>query len=319
MFVVQYILSLYTSRLKAAEKRESTVYYLIVNELNLKKKIHAHKLETVKKVFEDAGKEYKIVLTRNKGDAKTLAEEITSTGEKHTLIAMGGDGTLHDLINGFKDFENCSMGLIPLGTGNDFAECANIPTDVKKAAELIVSSEPRPIDYIQLENGLRSINIVGMGIDVDVLKRTYKGKSKRRSKYLKATIVSLVKFKSHNFTVRYDGKEEKHYGMLAMLGNGKQFGGGIKMSPNAILDDGYLELVIVDYISKIRVIGAFIKLLTGKVHKVKEAKTVLVKSAEFIPEDNDFTIQAEGELYDNYPFNAHIVEGQLKFYLPQKI
>lgn len=110
------------------------MYYLIANELNLKRKIHAHKLEIVKKVFETAGKDYKIVLTRNKGDAKKYAEEITSAGGRHTLIAMGGDGTIHDLINGFKDFENCSMGLIPLGTGNDFAECAHIPTDVKKAA-----------------------------------------------------------------------------------------------------------------------------------------------------------------------------------------
>ena len=60
------------------------MYYLIVNELNLKKKIHAHKLETVKKVFEAAGKEYEVVLTRSKGDAKAHAEAITSTGGKHT-------------------------------------------------------------------------------------------------------------------------------------------------------------------------------------------------------------------------------------------
>jgi len=294
------------------------VYYLIANELNLKRKIHAHKLEIVKKVFETAGKDYQIVLTRGKGDAKKYAEEITSAGGRHTLIAMGGDGTIHDLINGFNDFENCSMGLIPLGTGNDFAECAHIPTDVKKAAELIVNSEPRPIDYIQLDNGLRSINIVGTGIDVDVLKRTYKGKSKGRSKYLKAAIVSLAKFKSHNFTVRYDGTEEKHYGMLAALCNGRQFGGGMKIAPDALLNDGYLELFIVDYISKFKVLIAFLKLLTGKVKKVKEAKTIRVKSAEFIPEKEEFTIEAEGELYDSNSFKAHIVAGQLKFYLPDK-
>lgn len=294
------------------------MYYLIVNELNLKKKIHAHKLEIVKKVFEAAGKEYEIVLTRNKGDAKAHAERITSSGGKHTLIAMGGDGTVHDLINGFNDFENCSMGLIPLGTGNDFAECAHIPTDVKKAAELIVNSRPRPIDYIQLDSGLRSINIVGTGIDVDVLERVYRGKNSGHSKYLKAAIVSLAKFKSHNFTVRYDGKEEKHYGMLAALCNGRQFGGGMKISPDAVLDDGYLELFIVDYISKFKVLIAFIKLLTGRVKKVKEAKTIRVKCAEFIPEKDEFTIEAEGELYDSNSFKARIVEGQLKFYLPDK-
>ena len=292
------------------------MYYIIANQTRLQGK-NAKKLEIVKKVFEHAGKDYEIIFTQNKGDAKIHAERITSSGGKHTLIAMGGDGTLHDILNGFKDFENCSLGLIPHGTGNDFAAAAGIPNDVKTAAEIIAFLSPRPIDYIQLSSGLRSLNAVGMGIDVDVLKRTYAGNKHGKSKYLRSLISSLIHFKSCDFTVRYDGKEEKHYGLIAALGNGKQIGGGIKLFPEAKIDDGYMDLFMVDFLSKPKIIGAFIKLMQGKVNSIKQAKAVRVKQATFINESKDFTIQAEGELYENIPIEANIVEGQLKFYLPE--
>lgn len=153
-----------------------------------------------------------------------------------------------------------------------------------------------------------------MGIDVDVLERTYAGKNVRRSKYLHSLIVSLIKFKSHDFTVRYNGKEEKHFGLIAAVGNGRQFGGGIKMFPDAKINDGYLDLIIVDFISKIKIIGAFIKLMRGKINSIKQATAVKVKEVEFIPDDTDFVLQADGELYKNVPIKAKIITNKLKIY-----
>lgn len=275
-----------------------------------------HRLETVKKVFDVAGKDYEVLLTRKKDDAKLHAERITSSGEECTIIAMGGDGTLHDILNGIKDFDKCSLGLIPFGTGNDFAATAKIPKSVKEAAEIIAFKAPKHIDFIELSSGLRSINSVGMGIDVDILNRVYSKNMRGRTKYLRALVPSLMRFKSCNFTLKYEGKVERHYGLIAALGNGKQFGGGITMFPHAEIDDGYLDLAIVDYISKPKMIGAFFKLLLGKVDKIKKVTFVKTKAATFIHEDENYTLQAEGELYDNVPFEAHIVENKLKFYLP---
>lgn len=291
------------------------MHYIIANAARVNGK-HAKELDTVKQIFEKAGIEYEVMLTAQAGDAKTFTEEITKSGGVHTVIAMGGDGTLHEIINGFNDFENCSLGLIPSGTGNDFAECAGIPVDVKKATEIIAYGKPQPIDFIELSSGLRSINSVGMGIDVDVLKRAYAGKSKGRSKYLKALLTSIRKFKGCSFSVEYNGIKEKRFGLIAALGNGSQFGGGIKMFPDAKINDGYMDLIIVDYISKSKILGAFIKLMRGKVNSIKGATVVKTKSATFFHEDENYTIQAEGELYDNMPIEAHIVEGKLKFYLP---
>ncbi len=292
------------------------MYYLIANEKHFKGK-KAKKLDVVKSVLKNAGKDYEILLTREAHEAKILVEKITSSGEKHTIVALGGDGTLHDIINGFKDFDNCSLGLIPVGTGNDFATGAKIPKDIKKAAEIIAYNQPKPIDFIELSSGLRSINAVGMGIDVEVLRHTYAGNKRGKGKYLRAFIASVVNFKSCNFTIRYDGKEEKHFGMIAALGNGKQIGGGIKLFPEAELNDGYMDLFMVDYISKPRLLGCFIKLMRGKVNSVKQATAIKVKQATLIPDNENFSIQAEGELYDNVPIDAHVVEGKLKFFLPE--
>lgn len=300
---------------KSDYARGNKLYYIIANGKRLKGE-NLKQLEIVKEVFEKAGKEYEVAFTYKRGDAKILAEKITKSGGSHTLAVMGGDGTLHDIINGFHDFENCYLGLIPSGTGNDFAEGAGIPFDTKKAAEIIAYRAPQPVDFIELSSGLRSINSVGMGIDVDVLKRAYAGKYKGRSKYLKALLTSIRKFKGCSFTVEYNGIKEKRFGLIAALGNGRQFGGGIKMFPDAKINDGYLDLIMVDYISKSKILGAFIKLMRGKVNSIKGATVVKTKSATFYHEDENYTIQAEGELYDNMPIVANIVEGKLKFYLP---
>jgi YegS/Rv2252/BmrU family lipid kinase len=291
------------------------MYHVIANG-NVFKGKYASDIDIVKDVFKRAGKDCFIHFTQHAGHAKEIAAELTSSGEEITLIAMGGDGTLHEVLNGVNDTSKCYLGLIPFGTGNDFAEAAGIPGDTKAAAELIAFKCPSPIDYIELTNGLRSINAVGAGMDVDVLERTYAGKRTGRNKYMHAFIQSLIHFKSKNFTIIYNGKEEKHHGLIACLGNGKQIGGGIKLFPKAELSDGYMDLFIVDYLNKFKTLIAFIRLMMGKIDKIKEVTQAKVKEAKFIPEEENYTIQAEGELYNNVSLEAKVISGKLKFYLP---
>lgn len=289
------------------------MYHIIVKEDNLKKKKNLKKFNKVIEIFDKANLSYTVHKTNRKGLASEICNEVTG-GTGNSVIVMGGDGTLHDVLNGFDKFEGNFLGLIPLGTGNDFAASAGIPKNVKKAAEIIVANNPKPVDFIELSSGLRSINAVGMGIDVDVLKRAYAGKNEKKSKYLRSLIVCLSKFKSYDFTVKYDGIESSHSGLIAALGNGKQFGGGIKICPEADISDGYLDLLIADFISKPKIIGAFIKLMRGKIGKIKQVTAVKTKAVEFIPHNENYTIQADGELYDNVPLVAKIVEGKLNFY-----
>ncbi len=294
------------------------MYHIILNGHNTDGKTAA-KIETVKSVFEAAGKEITVHSTTHAGHAKEIAAELTADGGFADIIAMGGDGTLHEVLNGIANPANCTLGLIPLGTGNDFAETAKLSHDVKTAAELIAFGGPTPIDYIELDGGLRSINAVGMGIDVDVLQRAYAGKAKGKNKYFKAFLKSLKYYKASTFKASWDGGEEREYtGIIACLGNGRQIGGGILLFPDAQIDDGFIDLIVVDYLSKFRTLIAFMKLNSGKVNKVKEVTHVKCKSVRITPVNGSAPIQAEGEIYENTPLSAHIVAGQLKFYLPSK-
>ncbi len=288
-------------------------YDIIVNSARTKES----DLHTVEEVFASAGKSVTVHHTQNKGHAKSIAERLTSDKKERTIVVMGGDGTLHEVLNGIKDFDNCCLGLIPSGTGNDFAVAAKIPTDIKSAAQLIAFRAPERIDYIELSNGLRSINAVGMGIDVDVLKHAYAKKGGGKGKYLTSLIYCLAHFKSYNFTVEYDGKKEKHFGLIAALGNGNQIGGGIRIFPDAVIDDGYMDILMVDYISRFKTIFAFLKLMRGKINAIKEVTAARVKSASFSTEQ-PCSIQAEGEIYDGMKLEAHVVEGGLRFYLPPR-
>lgn len=293
------------------------MHYIIVNGTRLKGK-KRKTLQKVCEVFESRNIQYEVRCTEYAGHAKQITAEITSDGQENVIVAVGGDGTLHEVINGFVDFEKNSLALIPFGTGNDFAATANIPKNCVKAAALIADGTPKKIDFIQLSTGLRSINAVGTGLDVDVLKRVYGKERTGKLKYLFSLIACLTHFKSYDFTIEYNGVKEERHGLIAAVGNGRQIGGGIKICPEAKIDDGYFDLLIVDFISRFKTIFAFLKLMRGKINKIKQVTAVKAKEVTINMHSQYYTIQAEGELYDNLPFEAKIEPAKLKFYLPEK-
>ena len=113
--------------------------------------------------------DYRFHFTKRANHAIDLTREAIDNGAT-TIVSVGGDGTLHEVINGFHSFEKCSLGIIPCGTGNDFASALNLPKDPLKALKLIIEGEPKYTDFMQMPT-VRGINIIGMGIDVDVLKK----------------------------------------------------------------------------------------------------------------------------------------------------
>ena len=290
------------------------MYHLIVKGKQLDKK-GENKIKAIRDIFVRAGKELEVYLTDHEGHAKEIAASLTKGGQFAHLIAMGGDGTLHEVLNGIEDVEQCTLGLIPFGTGNDFAATVKIPKEVTAAAEIIAFRAPQTIDYIELSDGLRSINAVGAGIDVDILKRKYAtGVS-----YLKAFTQSLRRYKGINLKISVDGGDPiEQKCLIACFGNGKQIGGGIRLFPDAEIDDGYMNLFYVKCLSRFKSFIAFARLMAGKANKIKEAVHVTCKSATVVCTDGDTPIQAEGEIYEKVPLNAKVVSNRLKFYLPQK-
>ena len=156
-------------------------YHIISNPVAGQEKIKKMIL-TVEKIFSAKGVPYQTHFTECVGDATEITKKLTQAGEQE-IIALGGDGTLHEVLNGLYDPAACRLGLIPSGTGNDFAEKIGLSKDPETATKFILENEPKPTNYIQIGDK-RCMNVAGLGMDVDVLVRCKMGKFRGKIKYL---------------------------------------------------------------------------------------------------------------------------------------
>lgn len=286
------------------------MYHIIFNPVAGKKKASKN-LRVVEEMLKERGIAYQLHQSCDVHDAEAIARKLTEQGETE-LIVLGGDGTLNEVLNGLSDPTVCKIGLIPSGTGNDFAERRGIPLDPEKAMKRILDGEAQDVDYIDV-SGTRCMNVAGLGMDVDVLERCQKGKMKGKLKYLMSLIKSLFAFKGYRVKIVSEGREETHDVLICAACNGSQFGGGIKICPPAKEDDGQMDVVIVDCIGgKWKIIKAFIQLMKGKVIEYPLTTYFRCESVTFLPE-NGCPIQLDGELYHNHAFKAKLRKG-LKFY-----
>ena len=288
------------------------MYNIIVNPWSgegKKKKLHARAIAH----FQKLGQEVRVVASERPGQIKEIAHSLTREG-KGDVVVIGGDGTLHDALNGFTNFDKCALGLIPAGTGNDFAAAANIPSEPEAAVELIVKGAPRYTEFMQLPRGVRGLNVAGTGIDVEILRRCRASKWLRgKLQYLISLVISLIKFKNYDLTVRVNGREVRYKTLIACVGNGFRFGGGIRMCPQAVLGDNLLDFVAVDNVKKSRILPAFIKLMQGRILEEKFSRFERCDHIEIFSE-RPLTVQVDGELYDDLPFVADVVRDTLRMY-----
>ena len=249
--------------------------------------------------------------TEYKGHGKILTEELIKNGSTD-IIAMGGDGTLHEVINGFSNFERVTLGILPCGTGNDFAFSLGLPTNVLDALKIVLDKNTVYTDFLQLPT-LRCLNVAGMGMDVDVLNRYEKLKKKTKFGYTKCLLKTLFKFDHISFTATINGKTEELKSYIACIANGVCFGGGLKVCPVANVSDGLLDFITVEKMGKLRLINALLKLKAGKILTIREAKHQTASEVE-IKTNGDYFVNLDGELYKNIPFSLKVISNTLKVY-----
>ena len=286
------------------------MYHIILNPVAGKQNAQKN-LAIAESFFQARGIEYAAHKTLAARDAENIAKSLTLAGETD-IIVIGGDGTLHEVLNGIVDPSKVNLGLIPSGTGNDFAEKAGIPANAEKALELIVNGTAKETDYLEV-GGKRCMNVGGIGMDVDVLERCNRGKLKGRIKYLMSLLQSLFAFKGLPILIESEGREEKHDALIAAACNGSQFGGGIVICPVAEADDHLIDVVIVDCIGgKWKIIKAFMELMKGRVLEYPLTTHFRCERVRFTT-DTPCTAQLDGELYPALPFDVKLCKG-LKFY-----
>lgn len=270
-------------------------------------------VEIIKSRLNERKAEYTFHYTEKKGDAKTITEKLTANGAK-IIAVVGGDGTLHEVINGFSDFDKTAMGIIPRGTGNDFAAALKIPEDPRKAVDLLIDGEPKYTDFMQMPT-VRGLNIIGMGVDVDVLKRYAALKKKTKFGYTKCLIDSLFHLKMTKFSACFNGNERDYESFIACVANGHRYGGGLAICPTADPADKKLDFVAIEQVKGLKVLKAFLKLKQGKILDMKQTFHDTLSEVKIYSE-KPYTLQVDGELYENIPFEIKIVSDTLRVYRP---
>lgn len=261
----------------------------------------------IEEKLREEGAEYEFHFTTRGGEAREFAGRCSAAGD--VLVAVGGDGTLNEVLSGM-DPALCPLGIIPAGTGNDFAVCAGIPSGIA-ALDLILHGEPKKTDYIAFSDGRRSLNIAGLGIDVDILLRCERNKRFRfRSKYFFSLISSLFRYRGCEMKIAANGEQTEGNMLLAAVCNGRQFGGGIPICPPADISDGKLELILVDCPKRTRIPFALIRLMKGRVLDLPFAHRITCESCELVLAQAGMA-QYDGELKETGSLSARVVHGEL--------
>ena len=257
--------------------------------------------------------EYLISFTEYAGHATTLAKELSMRDDCEAIVAVGGDGTFSEVLNGAELTR--PIGFIPSGSGNDF-----VRTSGEKALEQrldeIISGKYKPVDFISV-NEKRCLNVLGAGFDVDVLenearfRKTFKGSVC----YYLALLKSLLCINFRPMKMVIDNEEKLECECLIFaLANGKYYGGGMPVSLESKIDDGKLDLLVIKKLPLYKIPYILVKFLSGSVRDAK--KYVYACPCEsFSCYLGNASMQIDGEVKKIEKIDCRVEKGQLKAFL----
>lgn len=270
----------------------------------------SHHLTTVLEYLKKNGLNYKVCITSRQGEAVELAQKAADNGAK-LIVSVGGDGTVNEIVNGImKSKYSPALGIIPLGWANDFIKSTGIPSDIIEACKTLIKGKTKKIDVGLINNQIYFANICGIGFDAEVAHLANQLKNRHPNwntlsayVYVFATIKKLLSpFSYHNVKIKIDGQETQSKILFMAVGNGKIYGGRFKITPEAILDDGFLEVCTVEELGRLKYLISIPKVFKGTHKSIKginfyRAKEIVIQSSEPI------LAQVSGE----------VIEGQKEF------
>jgi YegS/Rv2252/BmrU family lipid kinase len=268
---------------------------------------------------------FDVRFTEAAGDGRRIARE-ESTAGRRLLVAFGGDGTISEVADGLLEQRSeAALGIIHRGTGGDFRRALELPSDLAEAGRRIREGALRRIDAGLVTftgndgSAVRRhfVNVASFGFSSTVAARANQA-SKRlgaRMAFLGATLKTLVSYDNAEVLISADGgPRQRMTVLLGAVGNGRFFGGGMKICPNARLDDQKLDLVTVGDLSRLHVLRKISGIYAGTHLSYPEVEARSLHTIEVWPADPaaKIPVELDGETPGHLPAKFEVVPGALQ-------
>ena len=309
-------------------------HIFIINPVSGKKNVSVALRAQIRKAAQQLGYDAEVVISKHKGNCTEITQEWADWAEQHEEIvrvyACGGDGTLNEVFEGAKGRPYVEVGCVPCGSGNDFIRNFGCSEDFLDLVSLM-PGKSKKIDLIQSNAGC-SASICAAGLDAKV---AYSIPKYRRiplcggaMAYYMSIAEHFFKKMGHHLAIEIDGEQFEGEYLLLALCNGRYYGSGFYAAPEAYLDDGLLDIILVKKISRLRiakVLDIYKKgthLLNGQIREdvadmveFRRGKKVSIR----VLDEEPIIATVDGECSPQTEIHAVVVEKCVKFVVPQKL
>jgi diacylglycerol kinase (ATP) len=247
-------------------------------------------------------------------DLVRIAAESSRAGYDRVVV-MGGDGTLNLALREF-DLAKGTLALIPTGSGNDFARVVGLPRTIRDACDVVLNGRVREVE-VALANNLRYLGVAGLGFDSEVAEFANRNVKFLRGSavYLYAILRVLPRFTPRRVRIRTENGARDQAIMFAAVGNTRQYGGGIKITPDAVVDDGLLDLCIVHETTRAQLLKTLPLAYTGA--HVKSPFVEIGRGRTFHFEgEQPMAVYADGEPLTRTPVEFGVCDQRLRVVVP---
>ena len=296
-------------------------YLFFINPTAGKGKAQQSVIDDINKYFSQNEAEYKIHITRFRGDAEETAKREAQTGDKITMFACGGEGTEYEVLNGIMGYDNVTLGVIPCGSANDFLKCFS-DKSLFLNIEKQINGDIECMDVIKAGDRY-CLNGCSVGMDAMVGRDMTIFKNWPLVSGSMAYNLSLVKTFFHKLGVKIkmfidDGEPQERDCLFAVVANGPCYGGGFFAAPNAVPNDGLLDFTTVDTITRFKILKFLPLYKSGKHSHLDCCHLSNCKSMEFTSEI-PIPINLDGEIVVSKSMRFEIIKKGIKFVLPKGI
>ncbi len=287
-------------------------------------KVFSVKWKVITKFLDYYGIKYQYTFTKRAYREVSIVKDAIEQGYRN-FISVGGDGTLHQIVNGIMQQtevkpSDITVAVIPLGTGNDWIKTYKIPQNIRKAIKLLVAKKTILQDIGCLHMQHKTVyfnNGAGIGYDAYVVKNLVNFKFLGRLSYLVTATISFLKYKLDKYKIVSEERSLYTDTLMVAFNICKYSGGGMQLTNNSKLNNGKLNISILKDINFVDLLLNTFNLYNNKIIYFRKVETFQTKAITVNPDNRqDYYIQADGELIGKGDANVSIIEKAINFVIP---